>query len=229
MLIQDHRMNNIKLVAVDIDGVLLKDTFSPVLRNLVEEYGGSYTRDIENNVFSKNQKQAAQYLIEHLSINSSIDSLINKYFQERKKYISDYGGGMIHHAIDMLRNISSTKVKMICYGGLELKYVEDDFKENMAFFDEYICTNNFRPGMIEILNNLQIKPNQSIFIDDVSGVAKTCKNIGCGFIGIPSSNTWGWQHKEMTLIGAKYIFESPNRITKQLLETIDKDVNQCFI
>ncbi len=33
-------MKRAKLIAVDIDGVILKDTFSPVLFNLIKKRGG---------------------------------------------------------------------------------------------------------------------------------------------------------------------------------------------
>ncbi|MDO8139594.1 hypothetical protein [Streptococcus mutans] len=46
-------MNRLKLIACDIDGVLLEDTFSPVLRNLAKKYNVDYTAELENNTFSQ--------------------------------------------------------------------------------------------------------------------------------------------------------------------------------
>ena len=36
--------NKIKLVAIDVDGVLLTDTYSPAIRSFVEQHGGVYTK-----------------------------------------------------------------------------------------------------------------------------------------------------------------------------------------
>lgn len=43
--------NNIKLVAVDVDGVLLTDTYSPTISSFVELHGGVYTPELERQVW----------------------------------------------------------------------------------------------------------------------------------------------------------------------------------
>lgn len=42
--------NKIKLVAIDVDGVLLTDTYSPAIRSFVEQHGGVYTPELERQV-----------------------------------------------------------------------------------------------------------------------------------------------------------------------------------
>lgn len=49
-------MKRAKLIAVDIDGVILKDTFSPVLFNLIKKRGGVYDRETERNIFPATKK-----------------------------------------------------------------------------------------------------------------------------------------------------------------------------
>ncbi|KAF6625255.1 hypothetical protein MF628_005275 [Paenibacillus polymyxa] len=50
-------MNTIRLIACDVDGILLTDTFSPVLKSLVKKAGMPYTREIERNVFSRQDRK----------------------------------------------------------------------------------------------------------------------------------------------------------------------------
>ena len=54
-----NSLRQIRAVALDIDGVLLSDTFSPIIKSLVEFFDGAYSREVERNVFSQNQKEAS--------------------------------------------------------------------------------------------------------------------------------------------------------------------------
>jgi len=61
----------LKAAAVDLDGVLVADTFSPVIKLMVESRGGTYDREIESHVFSQNRQDAARYLIGRLGVKAS--------------------------------------------------------------------------------------------------------------------------------------------------------------
>ncbi|WP_075185069.1 HAD family hydrolase [Teredinibacter haidensis] len=221
-------MKNIKLFAIDIDGVILKDTFSPVLHTLILRHGGDYTRDIERNVFSRNQIQAANYIIETLEINITAHHLIDEYFTEREAYLKHHDGGLNEDALETLALLSEFKLPILCYGGLEKHKIHKEFLPCMDFFDDYICTNSFRPGMKEIIYSAKLSPTNVLFIDDVNTVAETCKNLGTGFIGLPPSHTWGWQDSDMKRTGVVHRLSSLTQITKERILEIDIDPGKCF-
>ena len=221
-------VKNICLFAVDIDGVILKDTFSPVLRMLIQRYGGHYTRDIERNVFSKNQYQAATYIIEKLGLEVEQDTLIASYFKLRDEYLSEADGGLVEGAEQMLERLSRYGVPMICYGGLELDQIHTDFNKCSQYFDKYICTNAFRPGMEEIIEMYNLTPKQVLFIDDVNTVAETCKSLGSPFIGVPPQHEWGWQDRDMVSTGVVYKLTSIKNLNAELINEIDENTNGCF-
>ncbi|WWL94768.1 hypothetical protein V6R94_05145 [Pediococcus acidilactici] len=83
----------LELIAVDIDGVLLEDTFSPVLYRLTQKFHVAYTKELENNTFSQKRKNAALYLKQALNLpkDTSLDQVLNMYFEERTRYLADEG------------------------------------------------------------------------------------------------------------------------------------------
>ncbi|TCI03743.1 HAD family hydrolase [Corallincola luteus] len=221
-------MKNLKLFAIDIDGVILKDTFSPVLRELVMRFGGEYTQQLERNVFSKNQQTAARYIIDELRLDLSTGELIREYFIARDAYLKDHDGGLSNGAVEMLERLASLNVPMVCYGGLEHNMIHPDFKKCLPFFKRYICTNAYRPGVKEIVNRYLLLPEEVLFIDDVNTVAETCQSLGCGFIGVPPQHDWGWQNKDMIASGVAHRVSSLDEVTHQLITKVDEDVSKCF-
>ena len=53
-------MEKIKLVALDSDGVVLNDTYSPVIERFVTKHGGKYTAAVERGVWGSPQLAAGQ-------------------------------------------------------------------------------------------------------------------------------------------------------------------------
>ena len=51
-----NSLNKIKVVAVDLDGPLLVDTFSPVLHKICEINDWEYTAEFERNTFSQSRE-----------------------------------------------------------------------------------------------------------------------------------------------------------------------------
>ena len=90
---------------IDIDGVVLKDTYSPVLKKIIEKYNGVYTRELERNAFSRNRKEAATYIANALNLNLTPAQLISEYFQERERYMATHESGIEIGAIDFLTAI----------------------------------------------------------------------------------------------------------------------------
>lgn len=219
-------MKTLKLVAFDIDGVLLKDTFSPVIKLLVEKFGGTYNRDIERNIFSQKREEAAEYLINLFKLDLSTDELIKIYFKEREEFINRNGSGFNQGLDYLLKLIESLNLLIICYGGLPETYYRKEMKQYTEYFTMYVCTNDFRPGIKEITTEIyNLKYNEALFIDDVNMVAEAAKSLNVPFIGMPSSNTWGYQKKDMVKTGVKYLINSLNEINLNMIKRIDYDAS----
>lgn len=218
------KLKTIKLIACDIDGVLVTDTFSPVLRNRVLKKGGKYTRELERNVFSRPRKEAAEYLIKTFNVKKSHGDLSKGFFEEREDYLRNHDYGVIEGVPEFLELISSLDVHMVCYGGLSEEDILDEFKKYMRYFERYICTNDFRPGIKEITKDIYgLEFNQVLFIDDVNTVAEVAKMYNVPFIGIPADFPWGFQRQDMISTGVKYILNSVKDINIELLERIDHE------
>ncbi|MEH7454670.1 HAD family hydrolase [Gottfriedia acidiceleris] len=219
-------MEAIKLIACDIDGVLLEDTFSPVLRILAEKYGVDYTAELENNTFSQRRDDAAAYLKSYLGFpeETTTKEIIDEYFKERKKFMQEDENPIISGVPEFLEMLKSLNVKLVCYGGLEEKMIDLRFRPYFKYFDQYICTNSFRPGLKEITKEIYgLDFSEVLFIDDVNRVAEEAKKYQIPFIGVPAQHTWGFQEKEMKNTGVKYLVKSVKEITKDYLEKIDLD------
>jgi phosphoglycolate phosphatase-like HAD superfamily hydrolase len=215
-------MNSIKLIALDIDGVLLEDTFSPIIRNYVLKHGVPYTRELERNVFSRPQEEAAQFLSKLMG--KKIETIIKEYFEERERYINTYGCNINEGVPELLELLSSLKTRLIYYGGLREEQIVPGFNAYQSYFEQYICTNDFRPGIKEItIDIFGLEYNQVLFIDDVNSVAEVAKKNNVPFIGIPSNYPWGFQRQDMIATQVKYILSTVKEIDINLLERIDKE------
>ncbi len=220
------KMKNIKLIACDIDGVLLEDTFSPVLHILAQRFNIPYTAELENNMFSQNRGKAVNYFLKQLSLSGHKESedVLKLFFDERQKYIDKSGTPILDGVPEFISLLKNLDVKIVCYGGLDYEMIDKRFTSYLKNFDQYICTNDFRPGLKEIVKNFyQLEYQEVLFIDDVAEVAKEAKKYSIPFIGIPTQHSWGFQKDEMAKVGTKYIVSSVKEITKEYLERLDSD------
>ncbi|RPJ07224.1 MAG: HAD family hydrolase [Spirochaetaceae bacterium] len=209
-------------IGLNIDGVLLKDTFSPVLKAVFEKLGFDYTPEIERQLFSQNQNKAAGFIQEKYKLSLSKEELIALYFKERNQYLNSVGN-MINAGVDSLLSFLKTlKVSVFSYGGLPEDYFKKEMGEFYPYFAEYICTNDFRPGLKEIIRDVYKTEARSVlFVDDVNTVAETAKCLNCPFIGIPSTP---FQRADMIKTGVKHILDSVSQINLQLLNEIEKEI-----
>jgi len=212
-------MKAIKTVAIDIDGVLLYDTFSPIINILVKGFGGEYTSELEKNVFSKTQKIAAEYLINYLELNISVTDMIDLYFKERANYLITHPNSPVEGIDRFLNLLKSLDLNLICYGGLPETHFKEELKDYLDYFERYICTNEFRPGIKEItLDYCNLNFNEILFIDDVNSVAEIAKKLNVPFIGIPSTN---FQKNGMIETEVENIFSSIEEINSEIIHIID--------
>ncbi|WP_024871223.1 hypothetical protein [Tolumonas lignilytica] len=220
-------MHRIKLIAIDIDGVVLKDTYSPVLKKVIEKYNGVYTRELERNAFSRNRKEAAMYIANALNIKLTPTQLIGEYFKEREEYMTTHESGIEVGAVDFLRDIQELNTDIIFYGGLSESELHHDIKPCMKYVNEYICTNDFRPGINEISKMYGVQPSDVLFIDDVAFFAENAKKTNALFIGVPSHFPFSYQKEEMHHLGVQYMVDSISSISVEMIRDIDKN-GQCF-
>lgn len=221
-------MKRIKLIAVDIDGVLLEDTFSPVLYRLTKKFNVDYTLDIESSVFSQNRKKAALHLKKALKLpeSTTAQQVLELYFSERDAYVKENhrDSSIIKGVPEFIERLIQYDVHLVCYGGLPYEHIDKEFYPYMDYFEQYICTNDFRPGLKEIIQDFyQLNFDEALFIDDVSKVAQEAKKYNIPFIGVPATHSWGFQENEMKKTGVKYQVNSVNEINQDYLKKLDLD------
>ena len=122
-------MKNIKLIACDIDGVLLEDTFSPVLHILAQRFNIPYTAELENNMFSQNRGKAVNYFLKQLSLSGHKESedVLKLFFDERQKYIDKSGTPILDGVPEFISLLKNLDVKIVCYGGLDYEMIDKRF------------------------------------------------------------------------------------------------------
>ncbi len=222
-------MKHIQLVAVDLDGPLLSDSFAPLLRQSCEFGGLTYSRDMEDNMFSRNRKDATRYFMSCFGDNppeslrnKTHEEMIASYFEFRAAFLQENPITLSEGAADFIRMLSGLNVRMICYGGLDEDYMRRELGSHADAFEAYICTNEFRPGVREIVHEIgKVAPDRALFIDDVNFVARHARDVGACFVGVPARTDWGWQRIGMVEDGVPHIVDHVGQIDLALLERID--------
>jgi hypothetical protein len=222
-------MKCLKLVALDIDGVALNDTFSPVIYNLVKKWGGEYSPEVERNVFSQKRTNAAAYLKKKFNLPLEIDEIISRYFHERELYLKNNPIKVSAFLKDFLDLCGNLNLKIISYGGLDKSHFYQFLKDYANYFDgeKYICTNDFRPGITEIVKTFyQLEFKNVLFIDDVNKVAEEARRLNVPFIGVPSDFAYGFQKQEMIRSGVRHIVSGLEHIDMNSIKLIDNEANE---
>lgn len=223
-------MKHIKLIAVNLDGVLLRDTFSPVIRKLVMHFGHRYTNRIERNILSRPQMDAAQYVINISRINYTVQDLLKLFFREREQYVESIGNSVFEETPSFINLLQKQNSRRVCYGGLTSEYFKIEMKQYAKYFDCYVCTNDFRPGLKEITKEIySLDFSEVLFIDDVNTVAETAKKMNIPFIGCATNSRWGFQKEEMAKTGVKYLVDSIGEINQEILDRLDYDASAGIV
>ncbi|MFI5687545.1 HAD family hydrolase [Streptomyces sp. NPDC051636] len=215
-------LRHLRLIAVNIDGVLLNDTFSPVIHRFVVRRGGAYTAELERAVLSQPQLRAAAAL----GVPGTPEELVEEYFRERRAYLEDHPVRVMEGAGALLERLRATGASMVCYGGLGRSHFERHLGSYTAYFDEprYVCTDAFRPGVREIAEDVfGLRTDQALFIDDVARVAESARELGAAFIGHPASFEHSFQRQLMHRAGVRHLVESLEGIDERLVRTLDAE------
>ncbi|MEU9919294.1 HAD family phosphatase [Streptomyces sp. NPDC051001] len=215
-------LRHLRLIAVNIDGVLLNDTFSPVIHRFVIKNGGVYTAELERAVFSQPRLRAAAAI----GVAGSPQEVAEAYFRERELYLQEHPIHPLDGAKRLLGRLHRLGVPLICYGGLERPHFDRHLAGYAHYFDQpqYVCTNDFRPGVREIATGMfGLRCDQVLFIDDVARVAETARTLGAAFIGHPSSYEHSFQEQLMREAGVRHLVRSLDEIDDSLLYTLDSE------
>lgn len=219
-------LRTLRLAAVDIDGVLLNDTFSPVIHRLAVRRGLNYTPQLEHAVFSRSRLAAAQAFMEAAGATALPQEMIDAYFAEREGYLRTHPVRVLDGALALLRRLRALGLQVVCYGGLDKSHFDRHLGAWASYFagPRYVCTDGFRPGIAEITGEVwELGYDQVLFIDDVASVAEEAKELGVAFVGRPSSFVHGFQRQLMRAVGVRHVVDSLSDIDEDLLVTLDRE------
>ncbi|MGC5033610.1 hypothetical protein [Micromonospora sp. DT229] len=224
-----NTLQHIKLIAVDTDGVILNDTYSPVIERFVTKHGGEYTAAVERAVWGSPQLAAGQNMALACRLPWSAKDTIAAFFQERDEYLKENPPALMEGAVSLLTTLGATGARITSYGGRTRDYTFDKLLAPVAeYFDSeipYVDVNDFRPGVKEIVRDIfGYRFDEVLFIDDINRVAEVAKALGAGFVGVPASMPHNFQRAEMAQTGVRYAVDDIRQIDLTLLEKVDSEL-----
>lgn len=218
----DMTLSHLRLVAVNIDGVLLNDTFSPVIHRFIVSRGGRYTAEVERAVLSRPRLEAAAAT----GLEGAPEELARAYFRERDEYLREHPLSIQPGAATLLAVLRDLGVRMVCYGGLDRSHFDAHLEAYTGLFDDpvYVCTDAVRPGIREIAEDVfGLRCDQALFIDDAASVAEAAQALGAAFIGCPTDYEHSFQEQLMGRAGVRHVVRSLEAIDEGLLRTVDAE------
>ncbi|GAA2605022.1 MULTISPECIES: HAD family phosphatase [Streptomyces] len=216
----------LRLAAVNIDGVLLNDTFSPVIHDFVVRRGGRYTAQTERAIFSQPQHTAGLRMAEAVPEPLTGEQALRAYFAEREEYLERHPVALSEGAVELLHRLRSLGLRVVCYGGLAKSHFDTHLGAYADLFDDpgYVCTNDFRPGIHEIITQtFGLKHDEALVIDDVARVAEEARALNVPFIGRPSTFVHSFQRSLMAEAGVRHVVNRLDEVDAELLHRIDAD------
>jgi hypothetical protein len=222
-------LNKIRLVALDSDGVMLNDTYSPVIERFVTKHGGEYTAAVERGVWGSPQLAAGQNMALACRLPWSAKETIAAFFREREEYLKTHPIEVAPGAEQLLATLAEFDVRVTCYGGRNREYTFDTYLGHLAeYFDReipYVDVNDFRPGVKEIVRDVfGYEFDEVLFIDDINRVAEVTKVLGAGFVGVPASLPHNFQRAEMAETGVRHTVDDIRDIDATLLAKVDEEL-----
>lgn len=220
-----ERLTTLKLAAVNIDGVLLADTFSPLIHNFIVSRGGTYSAEVERRIFSQRRELAGRALAEAVPVPMTGQQALDAYFAERDAYLAANPLEVTPGARALLVRLRMAGLRTICYGGLAKPHFDRYLGPYADLFDEpgYLCTDGCRPGLSEITARFGLRHGEVLFIDDVARVGQEAAQLGAPFIGHPSSYEHCHQAELMRQAGVRHIVGTLAEIDGALLRAVDAE------
>ncbi|MFB7246742.1 haloacid dehalogenase-like hydrolase [Streptomyces populi] len=219
-----HGLEHLRLGAVNIDGVMLGDTFSPVIHRFLTSRGRAYTVELERNIFSQPRAVAGRLLAESVGGTMTGEQALEAYFEERARYVAEHPVRVTEGALELVARLRRAGLRTVCYGGLAKDHFDRFLGEHAALFDGpgYICTDAVRPGLHEIATeHFDLKYDEVLVVDDVARVAEEARRLGMPFIGHPSHFEHSFQRQLMREAGVRHLVDSLHAVDEELLRTVD--------
>ncbi|MFJ2025648.1 HAD family phosphatase [Streptomyces sp. NPDC087897] len=220
-------MLTLRLVALNIDGVLLNDTFSPVIHHFVTTRGGTYSAELERSVFSQPQHIAGRLLAAATGGSMSGEEALAAYFEDRAAHLDRHPVTVTPGTAGLLTRLRGAGLRTVCYGGLGKDHFDRHLGRYAELFDGpgYVCTNDFRPGLKEITRDVfGLRPEQALFVDDVARVAAVARELGTAFVGRPSTFVHSHQRALMEEAGVRHLISGLDELDDGLVRRIDRDL-----
>jgi beta-phosphoglucomutase-like phosphatase (HAD superfamily) len=221
-----HGLTRLRLGAVNIDGVLLNDTFSPVIHRFLVSRGCAYTAEIERSIFSQPRSVAGRLIAEAVDGSMTGEEALEAYFEERARYLAAHPVRINDGALELVRRLRAAGLRTVCYGGLGKSHFDTFLGDHADLFDGpgYICTDTFRPGLHEIaVDHFGLEHDQVLVIDDVARVAEAARLLGMPFIGHPSRFEHSFQRRLMREAGVRHLVDSLHAVDEELLRSVDAE------
>ncbi|MFE7412987.1 HAD family hydrolase [Streptomyces laurentii] len=215
-----QRLDRLRLVALNIDGVLLNDTFSPVIGAFITSRGGVYDAETERRILSQPRRIAGGEMARAAGLDVTGEQALEIYFAERDRYVAEHPVRPLPGAAELIARVRDLGLAVVCYGGLSRPHFDIHLGAWAHLFDGpgYVCTDSFRPGIKEIAGDVfGFDLDQVLFVDDVARVAEAAKALDVPFIGHPSS----FQRAFMEELGVRNLVDSLDAIDEELLRTLD--------
>ncbi|WP_409237004.1 HAD family hydrolase [Streptomyces sp. PA5.6] len=217
-----QHFDRLRLVALNIDGVLLNDTFSPVIGNFITSRGGAYDAATERRILSQPRRVAGGEMARAAGLDITGDEALELYFAERDRYVAEQPVRPNPGAAELIGRIRDLGLQVVCYGGLSKPHFDTHLGQWAHLFDGpgYVCTDSFRPGIKEIAEDVfSLGLDEVLFVDDVARVAEAAKGLGVPFIGHPCS----FQRTFMEELSVRHIVDSLDAVDDELLRTLDAE------
>jgi len=224
----DH-LRKLRLVAIDVDGVLIDDTYLAVLERFVTRHGGVYDDDAERKIVGLRDVVVAELVADLCGLDQPPAETLAAIFAEREDYLREHPIKVAEGAAEFLLSLRKLGVRAVAYGGRTREHTFDHYLGPlMELLDPdvpYVSINEHRPGVDWIVREvIGCTFDEAVFIDDVSRVAIAARDLGAGFIGFPSSTAHQRQRRFMAEAGVRHFAGSLGEITPELLARIDGEL-----
>lgn len=220
----------IRYVFLHLDGVILQNILVPIIQSIVHGLGGKYSAEVENNVLSRSQAHAAEFLIRHFNLQLSKNEVIELYNRARERFIQAHEIRPREGLKEFLLMLKAGGYRVVAYGGADREYFLTNVGECGALFDDdgYIQTRDIRPGVRQIIHNIYAMDcREALFIDETAVVAQEAKADDVPFIGMCTGHDVSFQKQEMEVLGVKYFVHSLQDVDLPTLARVERDA-QCL-
>jgi beta-phosphoglucomutase-like phosphatase (HAD superfamily) len=222
-------LRNVRLVAIDCDGVLINDTYLAVIERFVTEHGGVYDERAERRIIGLRDVVVAELITEVCGLDQSSADTLAAIWAQHKQYLLEHPITVAPGAPELLASLEPLEVRVVCYGGRTREHTFDRYLGHLVDLLDpkipYVCVNEHRPGVDWIVRDMfGCEFDQAVFIDDVTRVAEAARTRAAGFIGFPSSPAHQRQRRFMAEAGVRHIVDSLREITPELLARVDNEL-----